>query len=179
MCACGGSCRLCRPAVIETPTPKQEWRPGDVATVESRLDGVKRPGTYLGAGSDDDIAPFGRWRLEDGGEVWSSIKAIHRLPVVVDPGEPEQIERLWIALRDGRALQSRANLIDALHAYLSPPKPDEPTKWGVVEARCVHSENRQTWVRNENGNWYPLGGGPADDWDSLKEPVVIREGVTP
>lgn len=61
---------------------------------------------------------------------------------------------------------------------LAEPRPDEPKGLGaVVEAACVHVEDRQMWIRDQNENWRSQHGSP-DDWDSLIDPVVKSHGWT-
>ncbi len=151
---------------------KRDWKPGDVALAYDD-DWSFRVVRHSGS-PDYWSAANGVWPQGVSGDLLD-----YRPLVVLDPEHREQVERLLLAFDyapDAVAL-ALDDMQAALRSFVTPPKPDEPTKWGVVEARCVHSESRRTWVRNEDGNWYPLGGGPADDWDSLKEPVVIREGV--
>lgn len=63
---------------------------------------------------------------------------------------------------------------------------EEPGIWAVVVASCVHAPDERTeWCRFSNGNWYRLGTGdtyamaPPDDWDSLLDAVLVREGIEP
>lgn len=55
----------------------------------------------------------------------------------------------------------------------------EPGVWAVVEASCVHSDVRRHWVRSDNDNWYPVDSDETtpDGWDSLVDPVLVREGI--
>lgn len=58
------------------------------------------------------------------------------------------------------------------------PRIPEPGTWGVVEAACVHTANRFQWVHDPDGYWHQIGGPNApDDWDSLIDPVLVREGT--
>lgn len=113
--------------------------------------------------------------------------------VVIDPEDREQVERFmrtyWRAFGTEKAMEPRIRMVvpkaqAALREFASPtpPRIDEPGTWGVVEASCVHSEERRKWARHDDGNWYPMGpvgreAGLPDDWESLKSPVLIREGV--
>ena len=71
--------------------------------------------------------------------------------VVIDPEDREQVERLWIILRDGLALRSRDNLQAALREFANPtpPKPEEPTTWLAA-------------VEDADGNRWCLHGGPTE-----------------
>lgn len=109
--------------------------------------------------------------------------------VVIDPEDDRQVHRLTGALvLSGQGRNDRNYWREtqaALRSLIKPPRPEEPTTWGVVEASCSHDDTRRKWVRHEDGNWWPAwtyGDQPSrtplpDDWDSLVDPVVLREGV--
>lgn len=83
---------------------------------------------------------------------------------------------VWGTARPG---QRRAWLKTAINE-LATPRIAEPTTWAVVEASCVHSENRREWVRHADGNWYSVQShtnGNPDDWASLIRPTLVRAGV--
>jgi hypothetical protein len=81
-------------------------------------------------------------------------------------------------------LRFLADKID--EANPAPPKPDEPEFAGsIVEASCVHDDERVRWFLGFDSNWWPevrLQYGQCergnrampDDWDSLIDPVVLR-----
>lgn len=177
----------------------REWQPGDVAMVTHQNDDMLNPLVTRGI----------RWRYgwlvsgADGYEIVHDRSCInaHAL-VVIDPSGifpdlhesaaervakflREIISSQWPRISGGNLHLER--LADAFEVATAPPKPDEPGTWGVVDASCVHSDTRIKWVRHEDGNWWPAtvySKVPErtplpDDWDSLIDPVVIREGVTP
>lgn len=64
------------------------------------------------------------------------------------------------------------------------PRIPEPGTWGVVEAACVHDATRRQWVHGSDGHWHAVtpygeaaGQNLPDDWDSLRDPVLIHEGM--
>lgn len=108
--------------------------------------------------------------------------------IAIDPDNSRSIaseitQRIGSALHitPGRDISAGIEAAQAaLRDFIAPPKPDEPSTWGVVEAACVHSAVRREWMRHIDDNWYVIGTDTKnnpDDWDSLIEPVVIREGV--
>jgi hypothetical protein len=109
---------------------------------------------------------------------------------VLDPEDREAVERLadaHLLALGGHGKGSVVVMQAALRSLIAPPRPDEPGKWGVVEASCVHSDNRRPWVRDGGGNWWPTGPYDRSDrkperfpdcWDDLIEPTVTRDGVS-
>ena len=108
--------------------------------------------------------------------------------VVIDPNDSRELRDLRDALvAEGIDLRScPIALVEHAVRRLAPePRPAEPGTWGVVEAACVHNPMRNQWIRHPDGNWWPAldySEVPEktplpDDWDSLTNPVVIREGV--
>lgn len=103
--------------------------------------------------------------------------------VVIDPESTgADYERVWIALRDGRALQSRENLRTSLRSLIEPPKPPEPTAmWSVVE-----EVNEDQWVRvlgpDFLDGWVRAGDLPSNGkWTCYADIPAVRvvsEGVT-
>lgn len=110
--------------------------------------------------------------------------------LVMDLDDPEQIERLVSELRKrgvGTLLHPLRNapvdvdpLVYAVTGALfdfARPRPDEPGLWGVVEASCVHNDQRRTFVRGQRG-WNAVDtAGEPDPWDDLIGPVVKRPGL--
>jgi len=105
---------------------------------------------------------------------------------VISPEDREQVERLALLFVDHFGRANGGNRYNATQTALrefanpTPPKPEEPGTWGVVEAACVHSPVRRHWMKHEDGNWYVVGTdnkNTPDDWDSLVDPVLVREGV--
>ena len=106
--------------------------------------------------------------------------------VVIDPEDREQVGDLVNAYRGQPKWYSATarESVDCMQAALrefatpTPPRIDEPGTWGVVEASCIHTANRFQWVHDPDGYWHQIGGPNApDDWDSLVDPVLIREGI--
>lgn len=76
-----------------------------------------------------------------------------------------------------RACRDIANMIDA---QTPAPRPPQPGHLGMVEASCVHSDIRGTWVRVARG-WVRIEAEGVtnpkyeeDDWDSLVDPVAVK-----
>jgi hypothetical protein len=68
-----------------------------------------------------------------------------------------------------------------IEAQVGPPRIPEPTRLGVVEASCCHSDIRREWVRDEHGRWFAMDDEKRnpDAWDDLVDPVLVRDGVQP
>lgn len=163
----------------------REWKPGDVATTQfgrSVVDGGKRCRHY-------DSAPH--WHhVTNGG--WDPLESHPdaRPLVVIDPEDKEAVERLAeLVMNTPNASGWTDRTQAALREFANPtpPRIDEPGTWGVVEASCVHSDHRREWVRFPSGNWHSVRDlddrradiENPDDWDSLVDPVLVREGVQP
>lgn len=101
--------------------------------------------------------------------------------VVIDPEECGQVERVWLALRDGKALQSRDNLTAALRSLIAPPKPPEPTGLGAV----VEDAEGRLWVRQCRcprgiaAEWREGHGSTPATYADIDAARVLSEGVTP
>ena len=104
---------------------------------------------------------------------------------VIDPEDRQQVGRL-VALCNflPRVIEMQAALRE--FANPTPPRPDEPGTWGVVEASCCHRIERVEWVKHPDGNWWPVTpyskfdptrAAQPDDWSDLVDPTLIREGV--
>lgn len=165
-----------------------DFKPGDV---------VVHPKYGRGIVQDSIV----EWAAHVDYSVLRKVAADLRRLVVIDAEDREQVERLR-GLYVAEAVERGAMhpqfagqdelRRDAMQAALrefadpKPPRIDEPGTWGVVEAACVHSDRRLSWMKHEDGNWWPFAPyGTADrrpmpdDWDSLVDPVLIREGVQP
>lgn len=114
--------------------------------------------------------------------------------VVLDPEDFQQLRQVVQGMevhRPGEVIDSTVRKLQAALRELAnptPPRIDEPGVWGVVEAACVHQDERIKWVRHEDGNWWPAEEyvrattsrrRMPDDWDSLIDPELVREGVVP
>lgn len=176
------------------------WKPGDVVLVTTGANERK-----VGLAGRNCIALFGDEYDEEGGiGVLAYGQTSARPLVVIDPEDREQVLQLasaYVQTWSGSCPPNpeTANICArqmkaALRAVLLPPKdarPAEPNTWGVVEASCVHSTERRKWILHDDGNWWPAeqygravkrvrsGLDPRlpDDWDSLIDPVIVREGV--
>lgn len=166
----------------------REWKPGDVAMCAGMLAFYTR-----------DAEGVSEWTFRDGSTAATDLVPvpIERRLVVLDPESPEDAKRFWAAWSSATHadLSSETPLTlgelrmqAALRALANPepPRIPEPGTWGVVEASCVHIDTREKWVRHEDGNWWPARqyGDRAperaplpDDWDSLIDPILVREGV--
>ncbi|WP_418060771.1 hypothetical protein [Pimelobacter simplex] len=171
----------------------REWQPGDVARVTyygvDQIALVRPRSKALGERLEFAYVSRGYDMVDD-----ADISGSARPLVVIDPEDREQVERLAAAFVDvywrSEGPRETAGAIHAMQAALrefaspTPTKPDEPSKWGVVEASCVHSPRRLHWMRHEDDNWWPFAPYGEDDrrplpddWDSLVDPVVVRDGV--
>lgn len=158
----------------------RDWKPGDVAITAKNTIALCHNGGKM---------------IDQAGAPWSDRKFAGNLRrlVVIDPENREQVERL-IRLQDKhfndgdvRRSVNSDDLRDmqaALREFANPKSPriNEPSSWGVVEASCTHGDERRQWVRFPDGQWYGRYGdgsaiGAPDDWASLIDPVLIREGV--
>jgi hypothetical protein len=107
----------------------REWKPGDVALVDGEVGLCVKPGT----GAEGDYAKMAHWRLADGDEVWSSVRSTRRL-VVIDPEDPEHVERLHGLLY---AQVGMATLAAALCDFAAPPPPEPEPVVTDAEARAM------------------------------------------
>lgn len=161
----------------------REWKPGEVALVTSMYG---RPVTAVRCGPGENLG----WAYADTlsgrpTQHWSSDRlgrSVIRPLVVIDPGDREQVDRLVEILVNLSEGAFPVRLQTALREFAdpTPPRIDEPGLWGIVEAACVHSDDRRTWMRHSDDNWYVVGTDTKnnpDGWDSLIDPVLVREGV--
>lgn len=156
----------------------REWKPGDVALVEAGCWANRKVALRLDKG----------WAHTSGVNVdLDGVVVAVRPLVVIDPEDGEAVERLYRTLVSLTTLADADRVQAALREYANPkpPRIDEPGTWGVVEASCVHSEVRREWVKFPGGNWHSVRELPRgcedienpDDWDSLIDPVLVRDGV--
>lgn len=75
---------------------------------------------------------------------------------------------------------SLRRVADVIESQLPVPRPPQPGHLGMVEASCVHSDLRGTWVRVARG-WVRIEAEGVtnpkyeeDDWDSLVDPVAVK-----
>lgn len=133
----------------------------------------------------------------DGGqrEAWSArlVEVIANASVVRRPVTLRQELSVFSAAELAAAMERADNqpgpggdwssfALAVLRELNKPPRIPEPTgKYAVVEAACVHTDTRHTWSSRGDGLWYPLTRGDEppqpDDWDSLVDPVLVREGI--
>lgn len=153
----------------------REWEPGSVALVDSWR-GVKQIAFRTKRGDVDE------WCVLDGTDTrgldLAGVIAVHPA-LVIDPEDREQVERLAAGYEQDSDPGEVA--IDQMQAALrelanpKPPRMDEPSLWGVVEAH-VPGIPRRRWVHHEEGRWVS-DEGVVRPWDLLEEPELIREGV--
>lgn len=158
----------------------REFKPGDVAmAVRANDDGEF---LVVRTRGDGDY-----WSAPRGWPASVSADAIreYRPLVVLDPDGPSA-NALRMHMGTALAGMSMETFRQMLREFAE-PKLSEPGTWGVVEAGCVHDRRRQNWVHHPDGNWWPAldyskipeRTPMPDDWGSLIDPVVVREGVTP
>lgn len=161
-----------------------DWKPGDVAICGEELVGL----------NDDAI-----WIWVMTGLACTDQRSVARRVrpvVIIDPEDREAAKHLLAEFcravdASDIPVHPQGWSADAMQAALREfvnPKPqriDEPGTWGVVEAACVHSDIEREWVRFPSGNWHAVRRLPGgcedienpDDWDSLVDPVLVREGI--
>jgi len=160
----------------------REWEPGDVA----RVKWTSHEATAVRNAANDGWShglTFGAGSLHDD----ISGPEAHPL-VVIDPEDPEQVERLVNSLRDeGTPLAlTLATAIDivqaALRSLVADPKPEEPTGLGAV----VEDAEGRRWLRltgqsevPDHPEWvrpeYPLMGWRK--YEAISAVRVLSEGV--
>jgi hypothetical protein len=153
----------------------REWKPGDVAVITSDSRHAGKRAMFCDDGGDRQA-----WAVEctDGLTMHYGARELRPL-VVIDPEDREDVERVRDALWRGGHLDDWQAALRSL-ANPTPSRIGEPGTWGVVEASCVHSDERREWMRHRDDNWYVVGTDTKnnpDDWDSLIDPVLVREGV--
>lgn len=164
----------------------REWKPGDLAMVTCS-DGQERRALFGQFWIDDS----GVWVFRDGTRR-NADESQARPLVVIDPEDRERVERLTKAIDSagvftGLTVGNVSKMQTALREFANPtpPRIDEPGTWGVVEASCVHSSKRREWVKFPSGNWHSIRDFEnaredienPDDWESLIDPVLVREGL--
>ncbi len=180
MCACGGGCRLCRPAVIKAPTPKREWSPGDVAVNEK----FGHRGIFVAnCTRHDEASSPSHWHNESG--LYDEPSDNRRPLVVIDPEDRGQVERLgrayvetWLGPREEASVETIDQMQAALRSLVTPPKPDEPQGLGAV----VVADNEVEYVHLGSGLWtYGTTDGPAQGfaYDQISAVRILCEGVQP
>jgi hypothetical protein len=153
----------------------REWKPGDVAAL-----GELRCFYYL-PGREE-----GRWVSADEGNVLPRGVAELRPLVVIDPEDPEQVERLSEVIRDAEKEcgqdfweydQTALKLALREFADPKPPKPDEPTGLGAV----VEDAEGDLWVRcdaEDHGSWRRANDDALwRDYLSIDAVRVLSEGI--
>lgn len=148
----------------------REWKPGDVAMV--------RRGTanwHRAIWTDETDNPG--WHCIHG--PCSPHVEDARPLVVIDPEDPQQVERLRRAINDETAgYVGTRTITDALHEFANPtpPKPEEPTGLGAV----VEDADGVRFVLHgipEGQGWCdPDGIGRR--WGSINAVRVLSEGVS-
>lgn len=102
--------------------------------------------------------------------------------VVIDPEDPEQVERLLSAYYercDTGGHRGAGAFQAALREFADPkpPKPEEPTGLGAV----VEDAEDSKWVRIESrtGWWWRNPAGQNRRWPEIDAVRVLSEGVQP
>lgn len=163
---------------------EREWKPGDVAVAsydgEVKVYLRQRKGAFAGATD--------RWMSSDG----TVSKAFgladwHRLLVVIDPEDAEQVNRLADAFCAARWSHmpgsdecdplTRSAMREALSEYLrpTPPRPDEPQGLGAV----VEDAKGLNWIRiHPGGPAWVNGYQRWAEWSEVDAVRVVSPGVT-
>jgi hypothetical protein len=170
-----------------------DWKPGDVGLIRPAGEEAAAVGIcFRGPG---ELAPYGRWRLGSGEEVWSSVRSVRRL-VVIDPEDASQVEAFtdtWVHAKAGHNLGNSypgevEHMTTALREFANPvPRIEEPQGLGAV----VEDSEGVEWVRTERRR--NLGGqvwqsafhvSQADrsltrEWEAVKAVRKLSNGWTP
>ena len=147
----------------------REWKPGDVAMVESK---ASTDGACLAIRTTRAT-----WRCEHGQTVDEKVDSLRPL-VVIDPEDQEHRARFR---------QMAINYIhgdwtaeEAVRGLSTPPKPDEPTGLGAV----VEDAKGDRWTRTGDDEsvdrWHSQIGRvfTSRDYDRIDVVRVLSEGVT-
>lgn len=92
--------------------------------------------------------------------------------IVLDP-ESDQV-------REFLERKSGLPLLDLIESQIAPSRIPEPGLWGVVKAAYNaggYLYPPLEWVQVEDGSWMSRSG-TCDNWHSLIDPVLIREGLS-
>jgi hypothetical protein len=115
----------------------------------------------------------------DAGNVVTDIRPL----VVLDPEDYSQIRGLIQGssyLGPGAMTRPLTEAIQQVLRKMAETRIPEPGLWGVVEAGAAREgsplRGRRTWVRHSRG-WVDTTA-LTYDWDSLIDPVLIREGLS-
>jgi hypothetical protein len=89
---------------------------------------------------------------------------------------PEE-KHLALAFLSGYSPDAFDRAMERVEENRKPPRIPEPEQFGVVVASCpCDEEDRVSWVLI-SGVWVDRGGD-RHGWDSLIDPVLIREGLS-
>lgn len=166
-----------------------EWKPGDVAMVTWSKTGAEK---IMLRGVND------RW-YESTGFFRAELARSVRPLVVLDPEDREQVARLAASYAavasarlgdeyivwENRSPEARdkisADLTAALREFASPtpPKPDEPGKYGVIIAGDGREWFRYTTSEMRGRDWCRPGAEGSTEyarWDDLNVVRVVEEG---
>jgi len=170
-----------------------DYEPGTVAIATVRgVKGVRVWKMASGTSWAIDLVmdgPPGSWRDIVGAEVVADIRPLVVLDLDAAPYGKTAYYDQWLLNsaevdeRESSSANSRPAFLrwiaDQIKAQTKLARISEPGEWGVVEASCVHQDGRLEWVRKD-GNWHPVevnGLRQSDDWNSLIDPKLIREGI--
>ena len=148
----------------------RDWQPGDVGIVDGGYKGLVF--RCLDIANEDEA----RWMTPRDGRFYGSDSRVRPL-VVIDPEDPQQVERLYGALA---ARVGMATISEALRSLVALPKPEEPTGLGAV----VEDEDGEKWLRCFGDAGYFVWR-KAEDFESrrlrytdITAVRVLSEGVT-
>ena len=122
----------------------RHWQPGDVARIQyDRVDqiGVVRRRVAAGGALEFAYGSGGFDMVAD-----ETVGPAARPLVVIDPEDPQQVERLYGALA---ARVGMATISEALRSLVALPKPEEPTDF----AAQVRDRNGLRWVKLTGHSW--------------------------
>ena len=98
--------------------------------------------------------------------------------IILDPDDPTvtAFVKVYAGSPGGGMLNKIANLIAE---QTKPARIEEPGQWGLVNAMVFGRRSPETFL-HDGTKWrgQKTASGVVTNWDSLIDPVLVREGVT-
>ena len=142
--------------------------------------GPKQPFWMSPEYEGDDQGSDRQWRMHSDREV-TDVRPL----VVLDLAQIDEIAATTWHEVTGNLLRTDSPtaicIADQIEAQTKPPRIPEPGLWGVVEAHPQARTGRPVHFlrdsEHEDAPWRSIADGSAWEWDSLVDPVLVRDGI--